>query len=154
MCIAKIAVTGPAGSKLFSVAGSNNSLATLSGGSAIAAKKNDMKFPAIESLSKFAIRKASINTASNDCNGKDGKLFKFEYDDGRQPPPKQQLFRNFYEKVQDINSSLAFNNSSSHADGGNSGGTDGSGSGGGVDSNMYYDDYDSYSNSDEEISVT
>lgn len=53
------------------------------------------------------------------------------------PPPQQQLFNNFYDKVRDINNSVAFNSRSENI---------------GNMSNYYYDEFDS--NSDEEISVT
>lgn len=50
---------------------------------------------------------------------------------------QQQLFNNFYDKVRDINNSVAFNNRSENV---------------ANMSNYYYDEFDS--NSDEEISVT
>ncbi|XP_031639505.1 homeobox protein 5-like isoform X2 [Contarinia nasturtii] len=53
------------------------------------------------------------------------------------PPQQQQIFNHFYDKVRDINNSVAFSNRSENV---------------GNMSNYYYDEFDS--NSDEEISVT
>lgn len=63
-----------------------------------------------------------------------------EYEENRSGGGQQNIFNNFYEKVRDINNAMAFNNHSS--------------SNGGKNLSLYYDDYESRSDSDEEISVT
>lgn len=68
--------------------------------------------------------------------GKAENVFKMEFDESR--PNQQHIFNNFYEKVRDINNSMVFNN---RANGGNN-------------MSLYYDEYESRSDSDEEISVT
>lgn len=65
-----------------------------------------------------------MSTSSNDENR-------------REIGSQQQIFNNFYDKVRDINNSVAFNNRNENI---------------GNMSNYYYDEFDS--NSDEEISVT
>lgn len=98
-------------------------------------------------------------SAAADCNGKSDKLFKLEYDESRPPGAQhqqQQLFNNFYDKVRDINTSLVFANRPNpmNASGGGAALNVSASSGGSNISNFYYDDYDSNSDSDEEISVT
>lgn len=92
---------------------------------------------------------------SADSNGKGDKLFKMEYEESRSAP-QQQLFSNFYEKVRDINNSLAFTGRTNHMSGaGNGSGNVNASTGSGSNpSTFYYDEYDSHSDSDEEISVT
>lgn len=99
---------------------------------------------------------ANGRSVAVDCNGKSDKLFKLEYDESRPPPAQQQqLFNNFYDKVRDINTTLAFANRPSPMNAGGGGALNVSaGSGGSNLSNFYYDEYDSNSDSDEEISVT
>lgn len=106
--------------------------------------------PTVEQVNKFEMHKNNM-IISNGCGAKDGKLFKMEYDEARggQPPKQQQqLFNSFYDKVRDINNSIAFNNRTQNVNL-----NAGAGTGSSI-SNYYYDEYDSNSDSDEEISVT
>lgn len=106
--------------------------------------------PNIDQLNKFELHKNNV-IMSNGSSGKDVKLFKMEYEEARsgQPPKQQQqLFNSFYDKVRDINNSIAFNNRAQNA------GLNVSGGSGNNITNYYYDEYDSNSDSDEEISVT
>lgn len=98
-------------------------------------------------------RKSSLNMGA-EGNGKSEKLFKLEYEDSRQPATQQQqqqIFSNFYEKVRDMNASMAFTGRS-----GDSGNANNPNASNGANNlpNFYYDEYDSNSDSDEEISVT
>lgn len=94
--------------------------------------------------------------ATANCNGKSDKIFKLEYDESRPPAAQQhqqQLF-NFYDKVRDINTSLAFANRPNPMNASGGALNVSTGSAGSNLSNFYYDEYDSNSDSDEEISVT
>lgn len=72
------------------------------------------------------------DTASSPHAHSNKELFKYEFDDNRQT----QMFNQFYDKNRDVN-------------GVNYGGICRTNS-----SNLYYDEFDSHSDSDEEISVT
>lgn len=98
------------------------------------------------SADQFEMRKSN-QSATTECNPKGDKMFKLEYDENRANYQQPQLFSNFYDKVRDMSNSVAF---SSKGGAMNAGATSSAGN----SSNFYYDEYESHSDSDEEISVT
>lgn len=91
-----------------------------------------------DALGKFDGRKPGNPMEQMSPGNKNDNLFKMEFEDSR--PGQQHIFNHFYEKVRDINTSMVFNSRT--------------GSNGGTNHNLYYDEYESRSDSDEEISVT
>ena len=106
-------------------------------------KSIDTKFPSDTNLAnKFDARKSPTEHFNNK------ELFKYEVDDNNR---QGQIFNNLYDKLKDTNSSISYNNSGigrSNPSANNNGNSNNN------SMNLYYDDYDSQSDTDEEISVT
>lgn len=86
-------------------------------------------------------------------------LFKYEFsgDPDSRPPPPGQMFNHFYDKLRDVNGlmGVAFGGASAVAQRvPNSSVAANPGSPPNGAANMFYEEYDSNSDSDEEISVT
>lgn len=108
-------------------------------GSPVAMEKAPSSLTAADQFAMTGIKASEGKFPASDGIDKQPKAekgFKMEFDDSR--PNQQHIFNNFYEKVRDINNSMVFN---SRANGGNN-------------MSLYYDEYESRSDSDEEISVT
>lgn len=111
--------------------------------------------PSSDTLTKFDMRKSPneqiggiAGTGASGATSKD--LFKYEFDENRQG----QIFTNFYDKLRDSSGSIAANYGMARPTAAAAAAAAVAAANNNINMNLYYDEYDSHSDTDEEISVT